>query len=768
MKRSQLVNLICSLILASLLVLAVLLIAVFAAGASRTLVIESDSASAVYNDQDLTAPSWRLVSGNLKSGHMLNVEVKGVQRDVGSSQNIFYVKVVDSSGQDVTSDYNVKTIYGDFKVIPIALTVKTKTANKQYDGTPLTENGWSYYPEDALIAGHTLEVVVNGSQTEIGISDNTVASVAVYDAYGKNVTGNYDISFQLGSLVVYDPNGLNSGSVGGGSSIDVGGNIGSGNNSGGNVLCLRVKNEITDTVYLKLKSFGAYTGKAWKDAEQYDQLIDGAFSADYLSSIALNQTDSYIEIRSFADQYFLPYYMSRSESENYEIQKSDVIYSGNAENVYSLYYGKFDYTSVSSLPSTYRKYEKAYRSFVNGQYLEIDDVTLEYMKKIIKEKGFYGNDLKTVLKVAKYIQSSATYSLNYDRALDDEDNIAVAFLDKYKMGICQHYASAATLLYRAMGIPARYTVGFYVEARENEWVDVYGSSAHAWVEVYIKDMGWVQIEVTGGFDGSGGGSGELKYSATVSPVYVDKKYDGTPLYAENKVDGFEKFEEMGFTYEAVISGSRTELGKSTSVIESFIIYDRYGNDITDTFDLTLKDGTVHVYISELIFESGGASKEYDGKQLSTDLSTCRLVGGTVRDGDSFNICEPVYIVDVSNVSAGFKVLIMDKNGDYVTDIYKITKKCGTLSITPRNITVKAADATKKYDGLDLIDNSYEIISGSLNAGDFVSYCVVEGSQRVVGRSDNIVKEIIIVNRLGVDVTKNYCIELKTGVLRVTP
>ena len=39
--------------------------------------------------------------------------------------------------------------------------------------------------------------------------------------------------------------------------------------------------------------------------------------------------------------------------------------------------------------------------------------------------------------------------------MDDEADVVVAFLTKYKEGICQHYASAATLLFRELGIPAR-------------------------------------------------------------------------------------------------------------------------------------------------------------------------------------------------------------------------------------------------------------------------------------------------------------------------
>ena len=776
MKKTQLINIICSLILASLLMLGVVITVILASVGDGPLIIESQSAQKEYDGYALTNHTYEVLSGRLKNGHQIQAEFSGSQVEIGTSENTFKVKIVDASGEDVTYKYEIDIVYGKLNVTPIELIIETPWADKIYDGTSLECKEWVMAGE--LMSGHSITLDVTGSQTEIGSSPNKVENIAILDENGYDVSRYYNVIVMPGELIVYDPNNLGgggsgggggAGSVGGGSSIDLGGSIGSGSGNGGkNNVCLRVKNEIADNVYLKLKSFGAYTGKGWKDAEEYGQLIDGNLSASYLASIAIDQTDYLLEIESLSNQYFLPYYMSATVFGTSEIQNSDVMYTGNTENVYSVYYGKFDYSNEKDLPLSYRTIERNYRQFVKSQYLEIDDETREYMQTIIERQGFFKNDLKTILKVAEYIRNSATYSLNYDRALDDENNIAVAFLDKYKEGICQHYASAATLLYRAMGIPARYTVGFLAETQAGTWVDVKGTSAHAWVEVYISNMGWVQIEVTGGYEGPEGGSGELKYSATVSPVYVDKMYDGTPLYAINKVDGFEKYEKMGFTYETVINGSRADLGKSSSTIESFVIYDRYGNDVTDSFALTFKEGTVHVYLSELVFESQGASKVYDGYALSTDLSTCKMIGGELRKSDAFEITDPVSIVNASTVNAGFKVIIRDTYGNDITDIYKITKKSGVLSIAPRPITIKAADATKKFDGWELVDSSYSIIEGSLGETDFIVSCTVVGSQSIIGRSDNIVKDIVIFNIDMNNVTHNYSIKLETGTLRVTP
>ena len=53
-----------------------------------------------------------------------------------------------------------------------------------------------------------------------------------------------------------------------------------------------------------------------------------------------------------------------------------------------------------------------------------------------------------------------------------------------------HFASAATLLLRWMGIPARYVAGYVADVPASGHVRVPDSAAHAWVEVYIEGYGW--------------------------------------------------------------------------------------------------------------------------------------------------------------------------------------------------------------------------------------------------------------------------------------
>jgi len=73
-----------------------------------------------------------------------------------------------------------------------------------------------------------------------------------------------------------------------------------------------------------------------------------------------------------------------------------------------------------------------------------------------------------------------------------------SFLLGEHAGHCELFASAAVLLLRVRGVPARYVTGF----RGGEWnavgryVAVRDDRAHAWAEAFVEDRGWVRVDAT--------------------------------------------------------------------------------------------------------------------------------------------------------------------------------------------------------------------------------------------------------------------------------
>ena len=93
---------------------------------------------------------------------------------------------------------------GVLKINPITENTITITANsetKVYDGTPLTDGGFTF-TEGVLVDGDVLTAVVEGSQTDVGSSDNVVTSYKVTRGE-TDVTSSYTFAdSEKGALTV--------------------------------------------------------------------------------------------------------------------------------------------------------------------------------------------------------------------------------------------------------------------------------------------------------------------------------------------------------------------------------------------------------------------------------------------------------------------------------------------------------------------------------------------------------------------------------------
>jgi len=115
-----------------------------------------------------------------------------------------------------------------------------------------------------------------------------------------------------------------------------------------------------------------------------------------------------------------------------------------------------------------------------------------------------GSDLKlrsvpppeAVRAVAGFFRDGFRYSL-FQRAQGADGDPLENFLLRTRAGHCEYFATAATLLLRGAGIPARYVTGFAVfelSRLEGAYV-VRQRHAHAWVRVHV-DGAWTDLDVT--------------------------------------------------------------------------------------------------------------------------------------------------------------------------------------------------------------------------------------------------------------------------------
>ena len=105
----------------------------------ETVTLAAQSASKLYDGQTLRRSSDVLVYG-LPQGLSIQVAAKGALTDVGETENaVGNYHIYNAAEEDVTNHFtSVEKVSGTLKVDPAPLTVWTGSAEKYYDGTPLT------------------------------------------------------------------------------------------------------------------------------------------------------------------------------------------------------------------------------------------------------------------------------------------------------------------------------------------------------------------------------------------------------------------------------------------------------------------------------------------------------------------------------------------------------------------------------------------------------------------------------------------------------
>ncbi len=184
----------------------------------------------------------------------------------------------------------------------------------------------------------------------------------------------------------------------------------------------------------------------------------------------------------------------------------------------------------------------AYTSYVHDFYTDV--TVTEGLQKIYDEIMPLTENLNTthdkLMCVIDYLVKNYEYSLTPTKPSGQYESDLDSFLLETKNGYCVQFATAATLLFRMMGYPARYVQGYVAsgfnkapkltqeqidageEAPVAEYVtNVTDRNAHAWVEVYIDGLGWRTYEPT--------------------PVFYTNLYE----YKEELGGAIDKFDENG-------------------------------------------------------------------------------------------------------------------------------------------------------------------------------------------------------------------------------
>ena len=232
--------------------------------------------------------------------------------------------------------------------------------------------------------------------------------------------------------------------------------------------------------------------------------ISSTYSSLYFSMNSNTSDDTIPDPGSMAVRYI------SSEGKNYYVP-----YYSQVETIYVFggyrfrYYEKRDMRiNWNNVPQMFERkrdqclnLQEAYMEEAEKVYTRVPQDQIPRLWELCQSESF-----ETLSEVTDFIKTTLDERTEYTLTpgwSPLSGDVVEDFLFGRRRGYCIHYASAATLMYRMFGYPARYVTGYMIEPEdfEQQRYGTYGAvlkdkNSHAWVEIFLRDYGWTPIEMT--------------------------------------------------------------------------------------------------------------------------------------------------------------------------------------------------------------------------------------------------------------------------------
>lgn len=313
-----------------------------------------------------------------------------------------------------------------------------------------------------------------------------------------------------------------------------GGWVSRGNNyrTGTPQLKVKTDKEPEETMYLRGFSGGEYTGDGWApsddevlfeeiaeklDWQQWLSSIRGMYYNMYFTMNSVTGGEQTSEVREVTirhtggtyENVYVPYYGAYSRKNPYwssDSWKEGYLFSYYEQKDMGINWDETD-TDFETPGEWYGALQKAYMEEARKFYTQVTKEEIPRLASLVEENPM--EDMEEITSFILYtLQTNASYTLTPGWMPYNKD-VVEYFLFESHSGYCVHFASAAVLMYRLYGIPARYASGYAIapsdfeQQEDGTWMaDVTDESAHAWVEIFFEDYGWTPVEATPSTDGS--------------------------------------------------------------------------------------------------------------------------------------------------------------------------------------------------------------------------------------------------------------------------
>ncbi len=337
---------------------------------------------------------------------------------------------------------------------------------------------------------------------------------------------------------------------------------------------LKVTMEEPEKLYLRGMTGEVYTGQAWTSLEGevkypwsdtfYYLHKDGYNALNSISNVMAltgeNEEKSMgIEnVSACREHAYLPYALCSwtglddtligDDEARGETNESLTYYTGSVPEWYEAQSLLADQQDGESEQAFLQK-EEQYRNYVQENYLAIPEDTASAISRSLN----VSNTDRTLSEIKDIILETLEKQLTYneDVVTNNKDTDFLTYvLEGSGSGYSVHYATAATLMLRYFGVPARYVEGYFLSKEDashysaGETIELTEENAHAWAEYYLDGIGWIPFETTPGYiddeeinAGTGDETGAEKHYKRTEPEKTQDETQKEEPEEENTENG---------------------------------------------------------------------------------------------------------------------------------------------------------------------------------------------------------------------------------------
>ena len=577
-----------------------------------------------------------------------------------------------------------------YEITKAPLTVNAGSASKIYDGEALTAGATI----EGLVGGENATAQTQGSQTEVGSSANTVSGIT----WDTAKEGNYYIAAQNDGTLTVTPKGVAQMTVGSLPDVTYNGESQQQKpvvKDGEKVLAEGVDYELTysgnttdagtvtvtvtgkgnyagsvDVTYLIApapltvttpSASGVYNGRPLTAAGTISGFVNG-------ESAPFETTGSQTEVGTSDNAYAIDWAAAGATAKqaNYAVSESIgklTVTESADEVVVTTTGGTFAYdgashgaaVTVGALPEGYTLEAAASSATATS----VSDGEVAATADVLVIKNAQGEDVTSKLNV-KFVDGTikvepAKLTVTTPSASKPYDGNALT-----AEGKASGFVNGETATLKTTG--GQTTVG----TSENGYELVWDGNAKAANYTVEENLG--TLEVTKSMAG-----------IVVIPQGGTKVYDGTALESAGvNVIGV----PAGFTLSAKTKGSVTDAGYAAAEVDSYVITNAAGQDVTDQFG-NVATGKASLVVTKrpVTLVSGDASKVYDGTALTEHKVS--VEDGSLASGEEFGYDFFGFQTSVGSSKNTFAA----KPGNDSTKVenYDIAYRYGTLTVSAQSI-----------------------------------------------------------------------------------